>query len=589
MTTRLVSILGLGNPKRDPLGYDPVEYAFEGRRASRTALISRAHVELFEPVDSVVFLGTAEVERDRVATGAVAEALGRPFHFIKIPKGQSEAERWDLFSCLRRALDLTPIEQAGEVVAPDRILFDVTHGFRTQPLFAMSVLSYMQSEWAREGVTPPALRVLYGAHDPQNPPPAGAPSEVWDLTQQLTVTRWNLALDALQRYGRADDLAVLSRETSKALTDAARSRGEEGGALRRYGAAGRFGEVAQKFADDLALGRFRDIIVRTFSRGREGKREAGSAEKLREFLAGEDARFLTEQYPLLADSLARLARWVAPLIADRIGSRDGLRALGELAIRYGSLQRFAEQFAAVREGTVLRYGIETGRPPTVDPGGSGFLKHLESLADELGRVANQARDNDERIADALRSEGHSPGEALEATVKTFGKIAGIRNDALHGGLNDAPNPAKALRGLVERQAAAFASATRDAAPCFVNLSNHPVATWSTTQREAARSLDLGEPADLAGGMPLVRPSADEEEVSALAEALALRAVLQGARGAFVATDATLTVALVGALQARGLRCFAATTERVAREVSRDGRTVTEREFAFIRWREYASR
>lgn len=589
MTTRLVSILGLGNPKKDPLGYDPVEYAFEGRRASRTALVSRAHVELFDPVDAVVFLGTAEVERDRVATGAVAEALGRSFHFIKIPKGQSEAERWELFSCLRRALDLAPIERAGEVVPPDRILFDVTHGFRTQPLFAMSVLSYMQSEWAREGVTPPALRVLYGAHDPQNPPPAGEPSEVWDLTQQLTVTRWNLALDALQRYGRADDLAVLGQETSKAMTTQAQSRGEAGPALRRYRAAERFGEVAQRFADDLALGRFREVVARSFSRGREGKREVGSAERLRAFLEGEDARFLTEQYPLLGDSLARLTRWVAPLTADRIGSREGLRALGELAIRYGSLQRFAEQFAAVREGTVLRYGLETGRPPTVDPGGSGFLEHLESLALELGRVASQARDNDELIADALRGAGHTPGEALAATVKTFGKIANIRNDALHGGMNDAPNPAKALRDLISREAVAFASATREVTPCFVNLSNHPVATWSTAQRDAARSLDLGEPADLSGGMPLVPPSADEEEVSALAEALALRAVLQGARGAFVATDATLTVALVGALQARGLRCFAATTERVAREVSRDGKTVTEREFAFVRWREYASR
>ena len=44
MTTRLVAILGLGNPNKPGPGYDPVEYTFEGRTAtrfSRTSFVPR--------------------------------------------------------------------------------------------------------------------------------------------------------------------------------------------------------------------------------------------------------------------------------------------------------------------------------------------------------------------------------------------------------------------------------------------------------------------------------------------------------------------------------------------------------------------
>ena len=125
-----------------------------------------------------------------------------------------------------------------------------------------------------------------------------------------------------------------------------------------------------------------------------------------------------------------------------------------------------------------------------------------------------------------------------------------------------------------------------ASGCFVNLSNHSVTTWSSEQLAAAKSLALGDPTDLVGAMPLVPSDADERAVADLAASIADRALAMGALGAMVSTEFTLTVALVDALQARGVRCFAATTERRAREVVRDGHTVKESVFAFVRWREF---
>lgn len=122
---------------------------------------------------------------------------------------------------------------------------------------------------------------------------------------------------------------------------------------------------------------------------------------------------------------------------------------------------------------------------------------------------------------------------------------------------------------------------------FLNLSNHPLSTWSQEQLEAARELGLGEPADLEGGMPLVAPEADTAEVSRMADELVQRAVKQGAWGAHVAGEFTLTMALVRELQWRGVRCFVATTRRASREEHRpDGSTSRTHEFRFVRWREY---
>jgi hypothetical protein len=120
-----------------------------------------------------------------------------------------------------------------------------------------------------------------------------------------------------------------------------------------------------------------------------------------------------------------------------------------------------------------------------------------------------------------------------------------------------------------------------------NLTNHPVASWSPTQLAAARALGLGEPADFPGGLPLVPPDADTDAVCRMADELCLRLELLHIRGACLQGEYTLTVALLHRLQAQGIRCFSATTERrVEDALQPDGSVVKKSVFAFVRWREY---
>jgi hypothetical protein len=125
-------------------------------------------------------------------------------------------------------------------------------------------------------------------------------------------------------------------------------------------------------------------------------------------------------------------------------------------------------------------------------------------------------------------------------------------------------------------------------PCFLNLSNHAVRSWPEAQRSAAVALGFGEPVDLVDGMPIVDPTMDSDGVSALAQAIVERAMAQGPAAAHVATEHGLTALLVAELQRHGVRCFTATTERVAREeLQPNGVIRLLHEFRFVRWREYA--
>jgi hypothetical protein len=123
---------------------------------------------------------------------------------------------------------------------------------------------------------------------------------------------------------------------------------------------------------------------------------------------------------------------------------------------------------------------------------------------------------------------------------------------------------------------------------FLNLSNHPISTWTDTQRTAALILGFGEPMDLPGGMPTVSPYAESDEVSTLARDIATQAESLGVAGAFVAGEPTLSFALVSELTTRGIRCFAATTSRESVETPADDGSVHRAAvFRFVRWREYS--
>jgi hypothetical protein len=245
----------------------------------------------------------------------------------------------------------------------------------------------------------------------------------------------------------------------------------------------------------------------------------------------------------------------------------------------GRLQRFAEQAAVLREALVTQFGLHTGRLGIPDPSEKGCQAAREGLEVSWGRLFSELKDKSKPPTQL--------SEALEHNRRLSSEVVQLRNDIEHGGLNDKPSSSQDLRkkldGLADRMSNATAPQT------FLNLSNHLLNSWAPEQLRAAQALRLGEPVDLEGGMPLVDSLVDGEEVRAQATALVKRVLDAKAAGAFVAGEFTLTVELVRQLQRCGVRCFTATTDRVAREVARpDGTVERVSEFRFVRWREYGA-
>jgi hypothetical protein len=116
---------------------------------------------------------------------------------------------------------------------------------------------------------------------------------------------------------------------------------------------------------------------------------------------------------------------------------------------------------------------------------------------------------------------------------------------------------------------------------LINLSNHPSDLWQADQLEAAAV--YGKIIDLP--FPAVNPEGDEKYIQLLGKEY-VEKVEQLAQGKNVTVhlmgELTLTYCLVNALMAKGIKCIASTTERVAEE--KDSSKISE--FQFKQFREY---
>ena len=182
----------------------------------------------------------------------------------------------------------------------------------------------------------------------------GAPA--WDLTEFVTASRWNSALDGLIRFGRADDLEQLGKIERRKAIGEARARGLQGRELAPAEFPQHLGKAARIFADDLALARVQALFEQ-------------SAPRLLHLLDDPLMTELKRRLPPLSEPMDQVRCWLAPLCPDNVLGPEGVSAMASLAGLYGGIQRFAEQAAVLREALVtdfarrceLGYGPEPGK------------------------------------------------------------------------------------------------------------------------------------------------------------------------------------------------------------------------------------
>lgn len=446
---------------------------------------------------------------------------------IEIPTGLSARELWQQFERLKTSL-------RAECV--DEIVLDITHGLRSQPFFAGAVMSFV----SMVDESGPKRRVVYGAHDVMRT--LGLPhTPIIELTAFADLLAWTHDLVLFLKSGRLGDLAKRTGAIGPELITAWKQAGgtDPEANLRRLGAE------LEQFARDLQTIRTGALLLGSWQKG---GRSSSSARRLLE--AAEQARHdAKEHLPPLADVLDRIRSMAERLVfaGYALVGEEARKVLANLADLYLQMGRYIEALTTVREAFISLEGPEAIACP-----GLPDYDHRARLERERG------------MQDRLPCDWRS--------------IADLRNDLDHAGYRKQPNDGETLIRGAEQLVAKLRTCSPGPA-IFVNISNHSSSAWGEAQKQAAARL-----ADRLIDVPFpdVPPEAEPSEIESLAEEI-VRNLPAGTTHALVQGEFTLTTAIVRRLQAQGICCLAATTERRV-EKTAEGDEV--RRFKFVRFRPY---
>lgn len=190
---KIISFLGFNN-------YTETIYRHPTTSQSvKTAFFQEALVEFYQPeILYVLLTDTVANKIPRNATVSNWQALqakleGKPVKLepiFNIPESNSPEDGWIIFDKMTGCLN-----------QDDRVIFDLTHSFRSIPVVALLAMSYLRTvkQVKIEGL-------LYGAFDPNA---QGQPTPTYDLLPMLSLLDWIAAADRFTKTGDGQPLAEL--------------------------------------------------------------------------------------------------------------------------------------------------------------------------------------------------------------------------------------------------------------------------------------------------------------------------------------------------------------------------------------------
>lgn len=202
----LLTTGGTGNRKEvvyrwAPKGQKPQE--------CRTAHFPIAAYKFFRP-DKVIFAATQEAAQHENCL-KVKEALKDKVELVIIPDGSSQDELWEIFDIVTNA-----------VPEGSRVILDITHGYRSQPLLLFGVVAY-------SGRTKHTIleRIVYGALEAGEERTDGLiHAPVFDLTVLADLLEWLHAVDTFEIRSDASKLADLLITAQDRQWAMSRTKGE---------------------------------------------------------------------------------------------------------------------------------------------------------------------------------------------------------------------------------------------------------------------------------------------------------------------------------------------------------------------------
>lgn len=377
--------------------YSDSVYVWRGRECA-TSLFPLALQRFFDP--GRIHLLVTEGAKAHGHFAELRQALGGILNPVSIPNGSDEGELWRIFESVTDAIP-----------RGSRVIFDITHGFRSLPFLVFLTVAYLRR--AREVSV---LHVLYGnfdARDRMSTPPR---VPVIDLTPFVDLLDWLTGVEALRRRDDAEPLAGLLRDAHKRVW-------REGGGDASPEGAPQYLEQASKALGELSqaihLARPMDVM--------------GVAQRLREVLPsvrGEVARW-APPFALLLEEVEREYVGFAHPQPGRL-DEEQLRLHLDLIRRYVEQDLAAEAVLLAREWLVNLV--------------------LRSVAPDDWLVRDRRRDVEEALSpraweDPARNPLRGAVPRIEAIRREWDFLHDLRNDAAHCGFRVEP---RSLGTIVKR-------------------------------------------------------------------------------------------------------------------------------------------
>lgn len=467
---------------------------------------------------------------------------------VSICDGKNETEMWDLFETV-----FSQIEEG------DLLYVDLTHAFRYQPMLMLVLTNY-----AKFLKNIKVMHISYGNYE------AGLTTAIdgKDLTlapivnllQLSQLQDWTTAAADFLQNGYVDKMSELASNSIRLLQKDVSTRSDDNRKLASF-----VGEL-KTLVEERQTCRGLDIS------------------------SGATQQKLMEEAGRLGEVVIKPLEPILEKVSQALPKPEGSLYNCLDAAQWCYDNHLYQQSATIlQEGVVTyfseRHGIAIANEEERGLVNSAFNIKAYALPQSEWDVKPAQIDKvKELLGDIVLSQ--------PSLYCAFSNITEIRNDYNHAGFRskrDPQSPAN-IKKNISKALQLFRDCLTDdyeakaeARRVFVNLSNHPSADWSEEQKKAA--LAYGGIIDVP--FPSVPSSCSDKAMQKLADK-AVGAVGKAAYPAREVTvhvmgEMTLTYRIVNKLKARGIRCLASTSDRVANDLG-NGEKISQ--FHFVEFRKY---
>lgn len=378
-----LSFIGTGD-------YKETIYKF-GEKTYKTSLMPLAIKEFFQ-VERLFIVQTEEAKQKHGNTLKASYS----YTPIDIPSGKNSNELWQMFSKIAEAIP----ENATLIV-------DTTHGFRSQPMIALSIMMYLQ---AAKNVK--VKRIVYGAFEAKE----NDITPVFDLTPFLDIMNWASATNQLLKFGDASSMKNQLRQAHREtyFPDSPFR------ALRLSSV----GDKLERLTNALSLVRPKEVLKNAMLFSEELQKAKPDFENI---IAAKPFAFLLEKVKEKFEAYSKTKE--KDLFKD-----DGFTAQANMIDFYIQTEQYQQAILLGRESIVSKICVIEKLNP---------LKREERM---------RAEDLLRQWCEPIRNNQPFPKQLapFEDIAKLWDKITNIRNDIAHAGMNEQASESGKLIERIKR-------------------------------------------------------------------------------------------------------------------------------------------